>query len=107
MSSSSYITTLTTRFRAVDNGRLNAMICWDEAGALAAAANIDASFGNHADKPLAGLPLVVKDNINTRHLKTTGGTPALRDCQPRFNSPSLQKLIDAGMCVIFYMTQHL
>jgi len=101
MSASSYVETLTTRFRTLDNGRLNAMIYWDEVGALAAAADIDASIVNHKEKPLFGLPLVVKENINTKALKTTAGTPALRNCQPRFNAPSLQKLIDAGQLFKF------
>jgi Asp-tRNA(Asn)/Glu-tRNA(Gln) amidotransferase A subunit family amidase len=27
--------------------------------------------------PLYGLPIVIKDNINTKFIRTTGGTPAL------------------------------
>ena len=49
---------------------------------------------------LAGLPIVVKDNINTKGLKTTGGTYSLRNFQPATNAPSLQKLIDAGAIVL-------
>ena len=50
--------------------------------------------------PLAGLPIVVKDNINTADMPTTGGTEALRNARPKANAPSLQKLIDAGAIVI-------
>ena len=32
--------------------------------------------------PLAGLPIVVKDNINTADMPTSGGTPALQNAQP-------------------------
>ena len=49
---------------------------------------------------LAGLPIVVKDNINTAALPTTGGTAALRGVQPKANAPSLQQLLDAGAIVI-------
>ena len=49
---------------------------------------------------LAGLPIVVKDNINTRDLPTTGGTPALRGVRPSANAPTLQKLVDAGAIVL-------
>ncbi|MGM9489971.1 indoleacetamide hydrolase [Ideonella sp. YS5] len=80
---------------------LNAFITLDRAGALAAARAVDASRqAGHALPPLAGLPIVVKDNINSAGLPTTGGTPALRHQQPRRNAPSLQKLVDAGAIVL-------
>ena len=31
---------------------------------------------------LAGLPIVVKDNINTKDMPTSGGTPALQNARP-------------------------
>jgi indoleacetamide hydrolase len=46
--------------------------------------------------PLEGLPLVLKDNINTSHLKTTGGTPALADFQPTEDAPCAKMLKSAG-----------
>jgi len=45
---------------------------------------------------LLGLPVVVKDNINTAELPTTGGTPSLKDWQPANNAPVMQALLDAG-----------
>jgi len=83
--------------RAERHKDLNAFICLDWDGALAAAARVDA--GTRAGA-LAGLPIVVKDNINTAHLPTTGGTPALRNARPRQSAPSLQRLLDAGAIVI-------
>jgi indoleacetamide hydrolase len=83
--------------RAERHKDLNAFICLDWDGALATAARVDA--GTRAGA-LAGLPIVVKDNINTAHLPTTGGTPALRNARPRQNAPSLQRLLDAGAVVI-------
>ena len=99
LSATTYVSTLIARAKAVSD--LNAMITLDEAGAMATAKQIDAD--RSAGKTLgalAGLPIVVKDNINTKGLKTTGGTYSLRNFQPATNAPSLQKLIDAGAIVL-------
>lgn len=100
-----YVTTLIARAEALRD--LNALIVLDKAGALAAARKIDTLRGSGAALPaLAGLPIVVKDNINTRDLPTTGGTPALRQVRPAANAPSLQKLIDAGAIVLGKANMH-
>ena len=46
--------------------------------------------------PLHGVPLVLKDNIDTVDLPATGGTAALRNHRPRQNAPVAQALFDAG-----------
>ncbi|MDH3661647.1 MAG: indoleacetamide hydrolase [Alphaproteobacteria bacterium] len=76
---------------------LNAFINQDGDALLAAAASADErrASGNDA-APLLGLPLAVKDNINTVDLPTTGGTPGLRDWTPSANAPVMQTLLDAG-----------
>ncbi|MEO8188212.1 MAG: indoleacetamide hydrolase [Burkholderiaceae bacterium] len=105
LSAESYVTTLLARAEALKD--LNALITLNKAGALAAARNVDAMRkSGSALPPLAGLPIVVKDNINTRDLPTTGGTPALRSVQPKTNAPSLQKLIDAGAIVLGKANMH-
>jgi len=87
--------------RAEQLADLHALIAIDREGALAAARRVDAMRASGATLPLlAGLPIVVKDNINTRNLPTTGGTPALRNVRPSANAPSLQKLVDAGAIVL-------
>jgi indoleacetamide hydrolase len=94
-----YVTTLLARAEALKD--LNAFISLNSAGALAAARAIDAMRAAGSVLPaLAGLPIVVKDNINTRDLPTTGGTLALRNVQAKANAPSLQKLLDAGAIVL-------
>jgi mandelamide amidase len=76
---------------------LNAFITLNRDGALAAAAEVDAGERTGA---LAGLPIVVKDNINSADMPTSGGTPALQHARPTANAPSLQKLLDAGAIII-------
>ena len=99
LSATTYVTTLIARAKAVSD--LNAMITLDEAGAMAAAKQFDADrAAGKTLGPLAGLPIVVKDNINSKGMKTTGGTSSLRNFQPATNAPSLQKLIDAGAIVL-------
>ncbi len=99
LSSEVYVKTLIARAQALKD--LNALIVLDQAGALAAAREVDAMRdAGQALPPLAGLPIVVKDNINTAMLPTTGGTVALRDVRPKANAPSLQKLLDAGAIVL-------
>ena len=89
--------------RAGQTKDLNAFIILNRDGALAAAAKVDAGETKGA---LAGLPIIVKDNINTADLPTSGGTPALQNARPGRNAPSLQKLLDAGAIVIGKANMH-
>jgi indoleacetamide hydrolase len=50
--------------------------------------------------PLAGLPIVVKDNIRTQGLPNAAGTPALKEAIADANAPVLQRLVDAGAIVV-------
>ncbi|WP_246081071.1 amidase family protein [Modestobacter altitudinis] len=50
--------------------------------------------------PLAGVPLAVKDNLDTSDLPTTGGTPALRDSRPGRDQHAVARLRAAGAAVI-------
>ena len=46
--------------------------------------------------PLHGVPLALKDNIDTADFPTTGGTPALAAHRPKHNAPIVQHLLAAG-----------
>lgn len=86
--------------RAKEVRSLNALILLDEEGALAAAKEIDAVIAAGGEtKPLAGIPIVVKDNINIAGLTTTGGTPGL-DFVPEASAPSAAQLQAAEAIVI-------
>ncbi|MEU6192174.1 indoleacetamide hydrolase [Streptomyces sp. NPDC047061] len=100
-----YVRTLLERAEALEDLRL--VITLDHRGALAAAGRIDAA--RRAGKrlgPLAGLPLLVKDNINTRLLRTTGATPALARFRPNDDAPVLRRLLDAGAVVLGKANMH-
>lgn len=49
---------------------------------------------------LHGLPIPIKDSINTRDFPTTAGTPALRHFQPRDDAPLVRALRKAGAIVL-------
>ncbi|WP_407159638.1 indoleacetamide hydrolase [Bradyrhizobium sp. STM 3557] len=89
--------------RAEQLKELNALVIIDHEGALTTAAKVDAG---EITGPLAGLPVVIKDNINTADLPTSAGTPALRHARPKRNAPSLQKLLDAGVVMIGKANMH-
>lgn len=50
--------------------------------------------------PLSGVPLAVKDNIDTYDLPTSGGTPAPRGSRPAADAPVLALLRRAGAVVV-------
>ncbi len=86
---------------------LGAVVALDPEGARAAAARIDADRAAGAPLgPLAGLPLLVKDNVNTAGLPTTGGTPALRDVRPTADAAVLAPLLAAGAIIVGKSTMH-
>jgi Asp-tRNA(Asn)/Glu-tRNA(Gln) amidotransferase A subunit family amidase len=50
--------------------------------------------------PLFGLPIPVKDSVNTRDYPTTAGTPALRHFRPAEDAPVIKALRAAGAIVL-------
>lgn len=80
---------------------LNAFITLDPARVLEAARTRD--HERHAGAkpgPLFGLPIPVKDSVNTKDYPTTGGTPALRHFRPMEDAPVVAALRAAGALVL-------
>jgi indoleacetamide hydrolase len=80
---------------------LNAFITLEPARVLEAARSRDQEL--HAGtKPgaLFGLPIPVKDSVNTRDYPTTGGTPALRHFRPTDDAPIVAALRASGAVVL-------
>ncbi|WBL79879.1 indoleacetamide hydrolase [Bradyrhizobium xenonodulans] len=99
-------TALTTEAlsRAKANAELNAFVTLDEAGALKAAAAFDAT--GDRSKPLGGVPIVIKDNIEVAGLPCSAGTPALKDYVPKTDAPVVAKLRAAGAVIIGKTSMH-
>jgi mandelamide amidase len=86
--------------RAKAAAPLNAFITIDEAGAHRASKALDAAPRRARCRPLAGVAIVVKDNIEVAGLPSTGGTPALKDYVPKADAPVVRALREAGAIVI-------
>ena len=50
----------------------------------------------HGHSPLAGIPLAIKDNIDTADLPTSGGTRALLASRPQRNATVVERLLQSG-----------
>jgi len=93
--------------RAESLSDLRAVITLDRDGALAAARAVDeARRCGEALGPVAGLPLLVKDNINTSTLPTSGGTAGLEGFVPSFDAVVLQALLAGGAIVLGKANMH-
>lgn len=88
--------------RRCEAGRvLNAFITLEAGRVLEAARSCDRRRGAGAGLgPLHGLPVPVKDSINTREYPTTAGTPALRCFTPSQDAAIVQALAGAGAIVL-------
>jgi indoleacetamide hydrolase len=80
---------------------LNAFITLEPACVLEAARACDRR--RRAGATLArlhGLPVPIKDSVNTRDYPTTAGTPALRQFRPQSDAAVVRVLLDAGAIVL-------
>lgn len=92
--------------RAKAKSDLNAFITLDEAGAMKAAEAFDAGRKRGSCKPLGGVPIVIKDNIEVSGLPSTAGTPALKNFVPKKDAPVAAKLRAAGAIIIGKTNMH-
>jgi len=87
--------------QAEQGARLNAFIHHDPTQVRADARAADAARARRSSSlgALHGIPLALKDNLDTAAMPTTGGTPGLRGHRPARNSAVVQRLVDAGAIV--------
>ena len=86
---------------------LNAFITLDPERVLEAASAADKLRATGAKPgPLHGLPIPVKDSVNTKDYPTTGGTRALSNFYPERNAVLVDQLVSAGAIVMGKTTVH-
>jgi amidase len=80
---------------------LNAVVTRDFARAREAADAADAALARgDAVGPLHGVPITIKDALETAGLRSTGGAVELRDNVPAHDAPAVRAVRDAGAIVI-------
>lgn len=92
---------------------LNRISAYDKAGpklnsyvtvsdqALKRAASLDKSFARHGfTGSLHCVPVILKDNIDTADMPTTGGSKTLAGTYPKKNASVTQRLLDAGAVIL-------
>jgi Asp-tRNA(Asn)/Glu-tRNA(Gln) amidotransferase A subunit family amidase len=89
------------RIQAYDQpSRLNAIVVINPE-ALADADRLDREFEQtHRLRPLHGIPVIVKDNYNTKGLQTTAGSLALKGFLPEEDAFMVKRLREAGAIVL-------
>jgi len=86
--------------------KLNAVITVNPK-ALEEAAALDAKFRKSGPAgPLHGIPVLLKDNVNTKDMPTTGGSRSLEGYVPPCDAAIAKKLRDAGAIVIAKVNLH-
>jgi aspartyl-tRNA(Asn)/glutamyl-tRNA(Gln) amidotransferase subunit A len=86
------------RIEETDPG-LGAFLTVDHARVLQRADEIDRAVRERS-LPLAGVPIAVKDNICTRHLRTTCGSRILENYVSPYDATAVERLESAGAVVV-------
>ncbi|MEE4297420.1 MAG: amidase [Wenzhouxiangella sp.] len=82
------------------DGKLASVLAVDPT-ALAQARSLDQALaGGQAAGPLHGIPILIKDNIETRDQPTTAGSVALADNHTRRDAPLIGALRSAGAVIL-------
>ena len=68
--------------------------------ALSRAATIDRDWTAWADRPLAGIPVAIKDNLCTRGVRTTASSRILESFVPPYDATAVARLEAAGAVMI-------
>jgi len=85
---------------------LCAFIDFDAQRVLEAARAADRRWHSGVPGALHGLPVVIKDNIDTAGTPTTAGTPALRAHRPAASAPVAEALFRAGAILLGKTNMH-
>jgi len=78
------------------NPKVNAIVTFLPEAALSAARKFDKNFKTNKARPLAGLPIAYKDNVPTKGIRTTSGSPIYKDHVPKEDHLLVERLTAAG-----------
>ena len=84
---------------AVDD-KVNAYINIDREKVISFAKKADELRKQGSDKPLLGIPITIKDNINIKGVETTCSSRILKGYVSPYNAMVIEKLIDLGAVLI-------
>jgi hypothetical protein len=105
LSAECYAQVLLERYKAHTN--LNAIAYIDEAKLLEGAREVDRARVRGAQLgPLAGLPVIIKDNVNTVGFPTTAGTRFLKDYRPKANARLADMIFRQGAILFAKANMH-
>ena len=82
------------------NPTLNAVVTVDRDRVLADAHAAEKKYRDNTSKSLEGLPLTIKDTIDTAGIRTTAGSRLLALNVPTVNSPAVDRLVGAGAIIL-------
>ncbi len=84
-----------------ENDRLNAVVARDFERARRRAGEADAALDRgESRQPLLGVPMTIKDSLETEGLVTACGAPELAQHVPTRNADPVQRVLDAGAIVL-------
>jgi aspartyl-tRNA(Asn)/glutamyl-tRNA(Gln) amidotransferase subunit A len=90
-----------------DNPRLNAYVTVMSEHALAAAAERDEeTVSGRSRGPLHGIPIGLKDNIDTAGVATTAASAVYLDRVPSMDAPVVTRLAEAGAVILGKLNMH-
>ncbi len=80
--------------------RLNAFVTVTKEKAMESAEKADQLFRESKDAPLLGIPLSIKDNFNTKGIRTTASSKVLDNYIAPYNATVVERLEGAGMVLL-------
>ncbi len=89
------------------NPKVNAYITVLASESLAQAAALDAELkAGHSRGPLHGIPIAMKDNIDTAGIRTTAASPMFKDRIPTADAAIVEKMRAAGCVLLGKLNLH-
>ena len=86
---------------------VNAYITVASDAALKTAEELDKDAkSNNFRGPMHGLPIAIKDNLDTRDIRTTGGSSILAEWKPKQDAHVVNKLREAGAVILGKTNMH-